>query len=266
MRPSGFTPAERKDYLGFRKANQPRVNQSVTRRSYRFQMDTLEAILSDPIVLTAAIAIGIALIAGGLSGSRQQMGRRARFTGYRPSVDPKASRISRFANNPSHAAGQLRAVMLATYAAKSVLSFSERKVLHAAESAVAELRLPWRVMAQVALGEVLESPCEEGFQAINAKRVDLLLIDERAWPIAAIEYQGQGHYQGTAPARDAIKKEALRKAGIGFIEITFDHGPDDVRREIARIASVRRAAVAGKQEFRTLIGKAPDQESAAQAA
>ena len=131
---------------------------------------------------------------------------------------------------------QLRAVMASSFTAKRVLSRTEAKVMHAAEAAIAEAGLPWRMMAQVALGEVLASPDEAGFFAINAKRVDLLVVSEKSEPLAAIEYQGQGHYQGTAPARDAIKKEALRKAGIRYIEITHEHGPDDVRREIKRMA------------------------------
>ena len=35
----------------------------------------------------------------------------------------------------------------------------------------------------------------------------------------AIEYQGSGHHQSSAAARDAVKKEALRKAGIGYHEV-----------------------------------------------
>ena len=107
----------------------------------------------------------------------------------------------------------------------------------AAEVAIADAGLPWRVMAQVSLGEVHNSPSKAAFNAINAKRVDLMVVSERSRPLAAIEYQGQGHYQGTAPARDAVKKEALRRAGIGYIEITFEHGPEDVKREIGRLAA-----------------------------
>lgn len=131
---------------------------------------------------------------------------------------------------------QLSAVMTGTFKAKQVLSRTEANVMAAAEAAIAEAKLPWRVLAQVALGEVLTSPDEEAFRAINAKRVDLLIMSERRLPLAAIEYQGEGHWQGTAPARDAVKKEALRRAGVGYIEITPKHGPEDVRREIARLA------------------------------
>ena len=39
----------------------------------------------------------------------------------------------------------------------------------------------------------------------------------------AIEYQGSGHHQGTTAARDAVKKEALRKTGIGYHEVVAGH-------------------------------------------
>lgn len=41
--------------------------------------------------------------------------------------------------------------------------------------------------------------------------------------VAAIEYQGGGHYLSDAAARDAVKKEALRKAGIGYHEVVAGH-------------------------------------------
>ena len=60
------------------------------------------------------------------------------------------------------------------------------------------------------------------YGCINSKRVDLLLIDGDCKPLHAIEYQGRAHHQGTAAARDAVKKEALRRAGIGYYEVVAD--------------------------------------------
>ena len=95
-------------------------------------------------------------------------------------------------------------------------------------------------MAQVSLGEVLSSPDARAYSAINSKRVDLLIVSRSGDPIAAIEYQGHGHYQGTAAARDAVKKEALRKAGVRYIEVTPESGTEEMVREISRIAQVER--------------------------
>lgn len=135
------------------------------------------------------------------------------------------------------AAEQLRYVMTATFRARPLLSSSEARILRTAEAAIAERGLPWRVMAQVCLGEILASPNARAFAAINSKRVDLLLVNAASQPIAAIEYQGVGHYQGAAPARDAVKKEALRRAGVRYIEMTPEHRPPDLAREIDRLAA-----------------------------
>lgn len=133
-------------------------------------------------------------------------------------------------------AEQLRVVTAAEFKKQTLLNKQEVKVLYAAECAVAESGLKWRVMAQVSLGEILRSENPRAFAAINSKRVDLLVISQSGEPLAAIEYQGSGHYQNTAAIRDAVKKEALRKAGVRYIEIMGRHTVDDVRREISRLA------------------------------
>ena len=52
----------------------------------------------------------------------------------------------------------------------------------------------------------------------------------------AIEYQGTGHHQGSAAARDAVKKEALRKAGIGYHEVVAGHTtPKELRRLVEKL-------------------------------
>lgn len=132
---------------------------------------------------------------------------------------------------------QLKSVMAATFAKQRVLSASEARVMIEAERAIADLAMPWRVMPQVSLGEILRCADATAFSAINSKRVDLLIVDEKHDPIAAVEYQGTGHWQGTAAARDAVKKEALRKAGVAYIEVMAgSHLPADLHREIARLA------------------------------
>ncbi len=51
----------------------------------------------------------------------------------------------------------------------------------------------------------------------------------------AIEYQGQGHHQGAAAARDAVKKEALRRAGVGYGEVFAGDGPAELAQVVARV-------------------------------
>lgn len=133
-------------------------------------------------------------------------------------------------------AEQLRVVCTSEFTKQTLLNRQEAKVLRAAERAVAEHGIDWRVMAQVNLGEILRTQNPRAFAAINSKRVDLLLVSRFGLPVAAIEYQGSGHYQSSAAIRDAVKKEALRKAGVEYIEIMGKHTADDVRREIGRLA------------------------------
>lgn len=133
---------------------------------------------------------------------------------------------------------QLRIVMGASFEKRRILSKPEARILYAAEKAIASANLKWRVMAQVSLGEVLSSPDARAYSTINSKRVDLLIISSSGVPLAAIEYQGSGHYRGTAPARDAVKREALRRAGVGYIALTSEHNGDDLMREILRLAGL----------------------------
>jgi len=46
------------------------------------------------------------------------------------------------------------------------------------------------------------------------------VIDASGKPKLAIEYHGSGHYQGNAEDRDAVKRLALKKAGIPLLEIS----------------------------------------------
>ena len=79
----------------------------------------------------------------------------------------------------------------------------------------------------------------DAYLAINSKRVDLLIIDAEFRPLHAVEFQGKGHHQGTAAARDAVKKEALRRAGIGYVEVVSGDTPAHVREMVRRLVGRR---------------------------
>ena len=96
----------------------------------------------------------------------------------------------------------------------------------------------WQVMAQVSLGEILQSKDAEAYRCINSKRVDLLLVDGDCRPRHVVEYHGLGHHQGTAAARDAVKREALRRAGIGYHEIIAGQTtPTELRQLVEKLVS-----------------------------
>jgi hypothetical protein len=113
---------------------------------------------------------------------------------------------------------QLRAVLVGSFEKQRVMNASEYRVFAIVENEIAVHAPGFRVFAQTSLGEILRSNNADAFASINSKRVDILVIDRSGLPFMAIEYQGEGHYVGTGAARDAVKREALRKAGVRYIE------------------------------------------------
>lgn len=120
---------------------------------------------------------------------------------------------------------QLACVMGAKFSSRPLLNRPEANLFKALDAAVVARNPGWQVMAQVSLGEFISSTDKDAYGCVNSKRVDFALMDPDARVIHAIEYQGSGHHLegGTAAARDAVKKEALRKAGIGYHEVVAGH-------------------------------------------
>ena len=118
-----------------------------------------------------------------------------------------------------------------------MLNKAEAKVFDTLDKAVIARNPNWQVMAQVSLGEFLSCRDKGAFFSVNSKRVDFALMDENCCVVHALEYQGSGHHMGkSAPARDAVKKEALRKAGIGYHEIVAGHTtPNELRALVEKL-------------------------------
>jgi hypothetical protein len=142
------------------------------------------------------------------------------------------------------AADQLRIVMGAAFSVQPLLNKSEARVFKELDRMVIALDPTWQVMAQVSLGEILRSQDADAYGCINAKRVDLLLVDGDCRPRHAIEYQGGAHHQGAAAARDAVKKEALRRAGIGYHEVVAGQTtPSELRRLVEKLMGASNSGV-----------------------
>ena len=128
--------------------------------------------------------------------------------------------------------------MRADFTAQPLLNKSEARLFRAIDKMVIEMRPGWQVMAQVSLGEILKCEDKDAYLCINSKRVDLLIVDEECQPLHAIEYQGGGHFKGahTTAARDAVKKEALRRAGVGYVEVVGgEMSPSELRQVVERL-------------------------------
>lgn len=182
------------------------------------------------VVFLAVVAIGARLLNSTESRGRRFKPRR----GYRPALKVVAKPNDSEAL--ASASEQLRVVMTAEFKARALLNRPEAVVFKALDSAVIARNSGWQVMAQVSLGEFLASPDKRAYGCVNAKRVDFALMDEDCRVQHAIEYQGDGHHQGSAAARDAVKKEALRRAGIGYHEVVAGHTtPAELKRLVEKL-------------------------------
>lgn len=142
----------------------------------------------------------------------------------------------------SRADGQLRAVRGARFAPRPILNRAEFKRYAWLEAW--SRGTPYRVFAQVAYGEVLRCEDDAAFAAMNAKRADMMIVDARGMPVAAVEYQGSGHWQRDAKGRDAVKRAALVSAGVALIELLPEHDEGEVAAMADRAARAHEAGAA----------------------
>ncbi len=144
-------------------------------------------------------------------------------------------------------AQQLTFVSRVAFERQPLLNKSEFQVLFLLEAVVRELKAGHRVMAQTSLGEILRpkrqrlgpDEADLAYRSINSKRSDFVIVDRDGLAVLAVEYQGHGHYQGTALMRDAVKREAFRSAGIALIEVPARFDKDAIAREVRRVLEAR---------------------------
>jgi hypothetical protein len=197
-------------------------------------------------VVALFIALG-ALVLFAISRPRRWKGRRDTYAKREPYSSKKVE--FRVVPEPARlpdSADQLRWVMSAEFEAVRVMSLEEYKVFKEVEGEVASLQRGYRVFSQTALGEVIRSKDRQAHSAINSKRVDVLVISANGLPLLAVEYQGGAHYQGDAAARDAVKKEALRRAGVAYVEIMTGDRSEDIRRKVRDILAPLTVASPGQ--------------------
>ena len=137
-------------------------------------------------------------------------------------------------------AQQLHAIARVEFECTPLLNRQEARLLPLLEATARDVQSGHRVMAQTSLGELIrpksgtatEDDRSAAFASINSKRLDFAIIDRAGRLAVAVEYQGSGHHQGTAFMRDAVKREAIRRAGIPFIEVEPDFDPALLRSRI----------------------------------
>jgi hypothetical protein len=199
----------------------------------------LIALIDKPVLLIAILFVG-ALIGIQVERFVRWQNRREwqrRKGRGKVAPGPWESKRGGFFERVPDAADQLRTVMRAEFKAQPLLNKSEARLFKAMDKMVLGMRPDWQVMAQVSLGEILRCEDSKAYACINSKRVDLLIVDEECRPLHAIEYQGGAHFKGAhaTAARDAVKKEALRRAGIGYLEVVSGDTPAELRRVVERL-------------------------------
>lgn len=200
-------------------------------------LEELNALLDKPVLLLIVLTIGgvIGILLESALNSIDRERRRAYWRG-RNSATGRAGKAESLKEPAAFAADQLRSVMKARFKPRPLLNRPEGKVFKTLDQAVIARNPAWQVMAQVSLGEFLASEDREAYACMNSKRVDFALMDGDCQVRHALEYQGDGHHQGSAAARDAVKKEALRKAGIGYHEVVAGHTtPAELKRLVEKL-------------------------------
>ncbi len=118
-------------------------------------------------------------------------------------------------------------ILIATATAAALAAL---RAIKTANDAIRSTR--YSLAFQISMGEFLATPeptpdssaadedlNNRGFRSINSKRSDFLIYTRPDFlPALVIEYHGPGHYQGNALARDAVKRAALKRAGIPLLE------------------------------------------------
>ncbi len=202
---------------------------------------TFNALLDQPVLLLVILAVGAGIgIAVERYASAQKRAKWRAYHGGKNAAKQQKAKLEPIApekpDGKDFAADQLKLVMKADFRRRALLNKSEGNVFRALDKLVIARNPGWQVMAQVSVGEFIWTDDKDAFGCINSKRVDFVLMDEHCQARHALEYQGNGHHQGSAAARDAVKKEALRKAGVGYHEIVAGHTtPGDLRALVERL-------------------------------
>ena len=188
------------------------------------------------IVLALAFAIlQTVSVRGRRRRNRKPRGRYPGRTGQWPRKVPGSD-----ASRLGDPAAQMEFISKVDFEPRRLLNKSEYGILRILENIVREIGGGHRVMAQTSLGEIIAPRSASGsdkardlaFRSINSKRLDFLVIDRSGMPALAVEYQGHGHYRNRSFMRDAVKREAVRKARIQYLEIPAEFDAAIVENQI----------------------------------
>lgn len=205
--------------------------------------------------MTIEIAIFAAVIIGVIAGLfLENIRRRIDPVADGPRVAPAPLRLmgpGAFAADPAvrrnvDSATALRLVSDAGFASRPLLSGREADVLAVVEAIAGEAGLGWRVVPQVRLADIIASSDDVANAVIDDHRLDMLIVSAARMPVAAVDYQPLGQVHDDSALNAAVKREALRRADIPFLEIRANEPLDTLRAQILRLATPAPAAKASR--------------------
>ena len=202
-------------------------------------METVSRLATDWWWLVALV-LALAVLREVVFGKRSRRHRRknhSRRTGRWQQAEVAQFDPARRLGDPK---AQMEFVSRVDFEPRRLLNKPEYGILQLLERVIREINAGYRVMAQTSLGEIIAPATASGteeardlaFRSINSKRLDFLIIDRTGMPALAVEYQGHGHYQNRAFMRDAVKREAVRKARIQFLEIPAEYDVTIVENQV----------------------------------
>jgi Protein of unknown function (DUF2726) len=215
-----------------------------------------------PLIVFSTVLFGL-LLASSMTGKRhlRKLARpkwqRNHLAAPKPYVQSREER--RPAPNIADPKEQLAAISRVAFEKRRLLNREEVPVLRLLEQTVREANAGYRVMAQTSLGEIIrpkpnsgtEEELQLAFRSINSKRLDFGIFDRFGQLVVAVEYQGSGHYHQTSFMRDAVKQEALRKAGVQVMAIEEGFQAAEVLPRLRRALGMPTASSIEERRFPT---------------
>lgn len=138
---------------------------------------------------------------------------------------------------------QVAAIAKVRFEKTRLLNRTEYRVLLLLERIVDGANSGHRVMAQTNMGELIRPVSSSGtardrqdaFASINSKRLDFAIVDTFGILAVAVEVQGSGHYHHKTFIRDAVKREALRRAGVELLEIQPSWTDEEIEARVSTL-------------------------------
>ncbi len=203
-----------------------------------------------PVLLAIGVVVALPYLRRRLTARRRHRSRPPRIRALSPHGQEAPGPRPK-GRNMADVEAQLAAVAKVSFEKRRLLNMGEYDVFRLLERLVSQAGTGHRVMAQTSLGELIQprpasadrAARKDAHASINSKRLDFAIVDRFGLLAVAVEYQGSGHYHHKTFMRDAVKREALRRAGVTLIEV-----PRKWDREVlaAQIGNVLHAAAADR--------------------